>query len=226
MRSEDSLPQRVILDSCILWGPQDTAVIPDPANDFRDSLVQGRPGALDPRFVDPANGNLRLRADSPAINRGSAREFFHTDLDGNPGAVDEDRPDLGAYESQQLLTYDLLYGALYLPGDDENGDGLTNFENYAFGMDPAAPFNALLSPGLSDPNSFSVFSHGTSQGGSDVEYSYWTSSDLENWSREVDVLFAGEFFTTGFPTRRRYFYGIGDSSEARKFHQIRVRKLE
>jgi len=55
-----------------------------------------------PRFVDLANGDLRLNADSPCINAGdNALAVGAYDLDGNPrvfgGAVD-----MGAYELQSL----------------------------------------------------------------------------------------------------------------------------
>lgn len=49
----------------------------------------------DPRFVNPANGNYRLRASSPAIGAGGPSGYL-TDLQGDPS--DTDGPDLGAYE--------------------------------------------------------------------------------------------------------------------------------
>ena len=54
----------------------------------------------DPRFVDPENGDYRLRAGSPCIDGGDAsylRDAGDTDLDGNPRIVGE-APDLGCYE--------------------------------------------------------------------------------------------------------------------------------
>lgn len=58
---------------------------------------------LNPRFVDPENGDFRLLGDSPCIDRGSDDPVIlsHTDIEGKPrllfGGVAE-RPDLGAYE--------------------------------------------------------------------------------------------------------------------------------
>jgi hypothetical protein len=57
----------------------------------------------DPRFVDPANGNFRLQADSPAIDVGVALPAVTADADGVP------RPqgaayDMGAYEASRSST--------------------------------------------------------------------------------------------------------------------------
>jgi len=62
----------------------------------------------DPLFVDPGNGNYRLQATSPCIEKGSNNFVpagVTTDLDGNPRIVDGDGNfvpivDIGAYEYQ------------------------------------------------------------------------------------------------------------------------------
>jgi len=56
----------------------------------------------DPRFVDAANGNLRLRRSSPAADAGNQTLLpvgITTDLDGNPRVMG-DNVDMGAYELQ------------------------------------------------------------------------------------------------------------------------------
>ncbi len=55
-----------------------------------------------PKFVDPANGDFRLRADSPCLDAGNneiLEEFgeIETDLAGNP-RISNDAVDMGAYE--------------------------------------------------------------------------------------------------------------------------------
>jgi hypothetical protein len=59
--------------------------------------------AIDPRFVDPDNGDFRLRQDSPLIDRGLTRYLGETDLAGNPRSAprkvgDPAVADIGAYE--------------------------------------------------------------------------------------------------------------------------------
>lgn len=50
----------------------------------------------DPHFIDPQNGNYRLRKESPAINKGVKTHYTH-DLDGRT-ISDRGIPDIGAYE--------------------------------------------------------------------------------------------------------------------------------
>jgi hypothetical protein len=58
-----------------------------------------------PMFVDPATGDLELRAGSPAIDRSTTHNWGMTDNENNPMPVDGNgdgvrRPDIGALERQ------------------------------------------------------------------------------------------------------------------------------
>jgi hypothetical protein len=60
---------------------------------------------IDPQFVDPWSGNYRLKATSPAINKGidpTGLSLPTTDLDGNPRIFDS-AIDLGCYEYQDIV---------------------------------------------------------------------------------------------------------------------------
>lgn len=121
------------LTNCILWdnsagigGPQiyddgtgaTTVTYSDVQGDY---LGTGNINA-DPLFVDAANGNLRLQANSPAIDAGNNAAVptgVTTDLDGSPRFVDilsipntgSGTPpivDMGAYEAQVTLDHHLF----------------------------------------------------------------------------------------------------------------------
>lgn len=64
------------------------------AANFGANIIMG-----DPKFVDSDNGDLHLRSDSPAINKGKLLPEFRvvTDLDGKPRVVGG-KIDMGAYE--------------------------------------------------------------------------------------------------------------------------------
>jgi hypothetical protein len=99
------------LTNCILYG-NNTGVIsgfPSATPEYFYSLIQDMPagtnahnldGTIDPLFVDTANGDYRLRFDSPCINKGNNDSIpagIITDLAGN-NRIAYDTVDMGAYE--------------------------------------------------------------------------------------------------------------------------------
>jgi hypothetical protein len=106
MDSESASPFTFV--NTIIWG-NDSYGEHDPANlSYAYSLVQGLTASgtnlnADPLFVDPDNGDFRLQACSPAINKGAidtgGMNLPETDLAGYP-RIQLGRIDMGAYEFQ------------------------------------------------------------------------------------------------------------------------------
>ncbi len=104
----------ITLTNCIVWGnspPDDSICNVDSTTNISYSLVQGGCPAdsscdqiwnEDPKFENAANGDLRLKKGSPAIDAGKNAAVppgITTDLDGNP-RICGDEVDMGAYEYQ------------------------------------------------------------------------------------------------------------------------------
>ena len=81
----------------ILWAHGLAVKIEDGARNMRTIPPGVTPATIvaDPGFVDPANGDFRLLASSPGIDKGGATNYT-TDLLGNPAS--NGGPDIGAHE--------------------------------------------------------------------------------------------------------------------------------
>jgi len=111
------------------------------------------PGS-DPKFASPlaasaaphSGGDLRLLAASPVLNLGNNAAVTGTlDLAGSQ-RIRSGTVDMGAFEGG-YVTFASLYPALS-PSGDQNGNGISNFQEYGMGFDPSAT-NPTAAPGIS-----------------------------------------------------------------------------
>ena len=69
------------------------------------------------------------------------------------------------------------------PDDDPNGDGLSNFMKYAFGLDPNSGASVNPIADISAAKTAGTFSC-TRLTNSGLNYTVWTSDDLETWTEQ------------------------------------------
>ncbi|BCX46636.1 hypothetical protein HAHE_05440 [Haloferula helveola] len=149
----------------------------------------------DPATAPTTTGDLRLGSGSAAANAGLNSADLDgsglgtetiadilTDLAGND-RIQNVTVDLGAYEGIFVNTQDSftsLFPALSTSGD-ENGNGLSNFLDYALGADPTLEHDSDAMPAINGHQL--VFSHRTNA--SDVTPVYKMSSTLGGWTTMV-----------------------------------------
>jgi len=112
------------------------------------SCLDGTDPANNPLFASPSTGDFRLLTGSPALDSGdNAANPLPTDLAGNP-RIQNNTIDLGAFEGSHQLSFSLLFSGL-APDGDENGDGQSNYHDYASGADPRTPDSPMDSLAIS-----------------------------------------------------------------------------
>ncbi len=75
--------------------------------------------------------------------------------------------------------YDLTGG----PDEDDDGDGMTNFQEFAFGLDPTSRASANPIADVSQLAASRIFSY-TRLAASGLTYTVWVSTDLQDWGIE------------------------------------------
>jgi hypothetical protein len=150
--------------NCIIW--ENTGPVPDQVRDCSmpayccvQEWAEGGTGniSLDPRFVDPENGDFHLQPASPCIDAGSYVEGLDADFEGDPrgyDATEEPRGDGSDYDigADEHVGEDVdedglpdwweqaYFGDLsHTPEEDYDGDGLNNLEEWLNSANPTEP---------------------------------------------------------------------------------------
>jgi len=78
-------------------------------------------------------------------------------------------------------------GVIGNENDDDDNDGLTNFEEYAFGLDPTggSSVNPITIPLNKTAKTFSYSRRATSLPDPTLTYSVWFSTDLASWTQDT-----------------------------------------
>ena len=90
--------------------------------------------------------------------------------------------------STQVSDYDAWKSPFHLvvgPEDDDDRDGLSNFEEYAFGLDPgnSGSVRNVTMVALKTTGALSYTRRKTSLSG--LSYTVWTSTDLNDWTEDT-----------------------------------------
>jgi len=157
------------------------AIDSDSADNLDGELAGNDPDFLTP--VDPAtapatSGDLRLRTGSPAIDAGdNGANDSETDAAGSP-RIDFSTIDLGAYEGGfSGADFASLFPSLTESGDD-NGNGFSNYLDYATGADPTAPHDSAGYPTFTEND----LAFGARDGVVDANWTVRASETLEGGS--------------------------------------------
>jgi hypothetical protein len=80
-------------------------------------------------------------------------------------------------------------GVVGTENDDDDADGLTNFEEYAFGLDPTggSSVNPIISQLDKSTKKFSYTRRDTTLPDPTLNYSVWFSTDLVTWTEDTDA---------------------------------------
>ncbi len=189
--------------------------------------LNGTLAANIPKFVTPAIPNLlptsaadvRLLNGSTSINIGDNSVVSQAlDLAGLPriqGFVD-----FGAFEGG-YVTFSALHPAL-LPAGDENQNGISNYVEYALGVNPSGDSAFSAMPIISSGGGFEQLTTQQRINGLDVKTSWITSTTLNTLSwqpMKQDVNYSLESNIVSAPGIQQFIFKLLDTDPARFYRQ-------
>lgn len=175
--------------------------------------LDGTLSTNNPKFIKPANptdsstpptstSDLRVFTNSPVLNVGdNSSNSTSLDRDGK-ARIQNGTIDLGAFETG-YVTFAFLHPSLS-PTGDSNGNGLSNFLEYATGIDPSAPDDPSVRPAFSTSGGFNFLTSSERSNAADTQGFWQSSTSLASNSWQQMVL--GINYTvqsTSYPTPSR-----------------------
>ncbi len=231
----------------IIWGNrtgsgglsiQQLRLGPNASSNVDYSLIEGISATLnnlngtllanDPLFVTPAvpanapntNADVRLKATSTSINAGSNAVVIQAlDLAGAP-RIQDGQVDLGAFEGG-YVTFSSLHPSLAINGD-ENQNGISNYVEYALGVDPTGSSAHSALPAMSTNGGFNYLTLSQRINGLDVNGVWTTSTTLDALSWQLMMLgtdYSPESNSLIAPGRQQFVLKLLSSDPARFYRQ-------
>lgn len=192
--------------------------------------LDGTLPANNPKFINPtspaspatppsASVDLRVSTDSPVLNVGN-NGSNSTLLDrAGRSRIQNTTIDLGAFEGG-YVTFAFLHPSL-TPTGDANGNGLSNFLEYATGIDPTAPDDSSVRPQISTSGGFRFLTSSQRSNAADTNAVWQTSTNLGSSSWQEMLLginYTVESTSNPTPSRQQVVLKLLDA-ESRRFYR-------
>jgi hypothetical protein len=195
------------------------------------STLNNLDGTLNPKFVNPAtptdsttppttNSDLRVLTDSPVLNAGNNGSNA-TLLDrAGKTRIQNTTIDLGAFEGG-YVTFAFLHPTLS-PTGDANGNGISNFLEYATGIDPTAPHDSSVQPQLSTSGGFHFLTSSQRSNAADTTAIWQTSTTLASasWQEMISgINYTVDSTSNPTPSRQQVVLKLLDVDSRRFYRQ-------
>ncbi len=181
-----------------------------------------------PQFLAPivasatpnSGGDYRVFTNSPVLDIGNNAANSTSHDRAGKARIQNTTIDLGAFESG-YVTFAFLHPSLS-PSGDENTNGLSNYLEYAIGIDPSAPDDPSARPTLTSIDGVNLLTTSQRSNAADTHPFWETSTSLEflSWSKMVQgVNYLIESTSIPSPDRQQLVLELLDTDPSRVYSQ-------
>jgi parallel beta-helix repeat protein len=200
--------------------------MPNNLNNLNGTLPNAHPNFILP--LAPANSNtppsihadLRVFTHSPILNSGSNQANSTLLERAGKTRIQDTTIDLGAFEGG-YVTFESLHPSLN-PTSDTNENGVTNFVEYAAGMNPSTPNHSIPHPTLSRTGNSNFLTNDQRTNAADVTFSWETSTSLANqpWQKMLwGIDYTVESTSSPSPNMQRVVFRLLGNDPKRFYRQ-------